>query len=48
MMNEIYMWVSSGALVALGLTWRKSDTLNLMIKLALVGLGVWGLYIQFQ
>jgi hypothetical protein len=45
-MIAVYIWVSTGVLIAIGLAWSKRSY-NLLIKLALIGVGVWGLYCAF-
>jgi len=47
-MTDLYVWVSAGAFIALGLVWSNKGDLNIVIKLSQVGLGVWGLYCAFH
>ena len=42
-----YAIVSSCALLGLGLIWSKSSAIDILIKLACCGIGVWGLIARF-
>lgn len=38
-----YLLVSSIVLLALGFIWNKANILNLLIRILLLGVGLWGL-----
>lgn len=41
-MND-YLAITAVFMLVLGLIWRKDWWLNILIKLSLMGLGIWGL-----
>jgi len=43
-----YTAVAAAGFTALGVIWKKEDWLNLLLKLGLFGLAIWGWYIVFH
>ena len=44
----MYPWISAGVFIALFGVWSKNGGLNICVKLAMLGLGVWGLLVALH
>ena len=42
-----YLFITAIINIVMGLTWSKSDILNLALKLGLLALGIWGFFLWF-
>lgn len=46
-MSSVYVFAASCVFLLLGVIWQKSDLLNLLFKIGLIGLAVWGFVLRF-